>query len=218
MDDDRFDNLTKRLATGTSRRTALKALAAGAIGAFVSATRGNDAAAKRSCTSNADCSKDPVAGQICLGGECCSKARRCNGDTVCCDQGQYCTEQGCCPRNDVCHDAGNNYCCGPCHSCEGGVCQPCGRCEDCVHGKCTKNKDKCRACRDGGGGPAATSSKSAATRTVDCGPCETCDLDLGCVPKPCDLCSPVTLQLANVSPNRAQRANSATRRPARARL
>jgi hypothetical protein len=199
MDGQRFDAIAVMFAA-RSRRQILRAIAGTAVTGLAVALRGGGAGAEGKCASNDDCSKDPDAGQICLNGECCAKSRRCNNDTVCCSQGQWCTAEGCCPQARVCHEEGTttNHCCAPCTECKGGKCQPCDLCDDCINGKCKKNDKKCRSCRPrgGGGGTGAAAVRALpAAAAVECGPCEECDPDQGCKPKACgacEVCNPTT--------------------------
>jgi hypothetical protein len=82
MDSSRFDNLTKVLATSTSRRQALKAIGATIIGGLL----GLDSIG----TASAKCHG---AGHPCDENSTCCSDHCCNG--VCCDSGQMCLNGAC---------------------------------------------------------------------------------------------------------------------------
>jgi hypothetical protein len=85
MDSTRFDELTKALVTLTSRRQALKALAATAVGGFLSISGiGTVFAKKKTCQSPTEsCHND----KQCCSGTCC--------EGICCGQGQVCSRGIC---------------------------------------------------------------------------------------------------------------------------
>ncbi len=60
MDHDRFDALTRTLATGASRRTVLKTLAALATGGGLAMVRPRHVAAGRPCFGSSECREDQV--------------------------------------------------------------------------------------------------------------------------------------------------------------
>ena len=82
MNSSRFDNLTKALATSTSRRQALKAIVATIIGGLL----GLDGIG----TASAKCHG---AGHPCDENSTCCSHLCCNG--VCCDSGQICQNGAC---------------------------------------------------------------------------------------------------------------------------
>ena len=93
MSADRFDELTRALATGRSRRTVLKAIAATAAGGVLALLGGRSVEAK-TCSGNCDC--PPHA--LCEGGQCsrivCSKGEKfCKTDAfggLCIARGEPC--------------------------------------------------------------------------------------------------------------------------------
>jgi hypothetical protein len=124
MDEQRFDELTRALAGGTSRRRVLKGLTAGLAAVAAGITGFGDAEAARRCRTVAQicrkrddcCAQDcgpadstgrrrcglcPDGGELC-GGECCSGEQFCL-DGGCCDN--PCGEGSgaiCCTADDVC--------------------------------------------------------------------------------------------------------------------
>lgn len=123
MDDHRFDNLARTLATGLSRRGALRSLAGGAAGLLLAGLARDDAAAR--CVRIKDrCRR----GDTCCGGARCRSRRcRCKHDIACSGK--------CCPKAKTCHAV-------ECHD---------GQClqravEDgtaCGEGRCRRGRCKC---------------------------------------------------------------------------
>src|SRR6266516_2204766 len=131
-----IDNLARTLATGQSRRAALKQLVGGIAGALLASTLpGRAASAAKcqpkggSCSSDSDC----CSGLTCQSGECrpskCQqKGGSCASDSDCCS-GLVCSSGVCtAPTTPKCQPKG-----GPCASdsdccsgqiCRGGVCGP----------------------------------------------------------------------------------------------
>ncbi len=97
MDENRFDNLTRTLAAGASRRTILRALAGGVVAAVAAVARHDDGEA-------AKCGRE---------GESCG----------CCKPGLTCTGGACCPDDRVCGGA----CCPAGYTCQGGTCVRAGK-------------------------------------------------------------------------------------------
>ncbi len=101
MDGQRFDDLTRALAKGTSRRRVVKALAGVLGGALTGGIGSKAVAAKpgggngRPCTpvGNACGEKPCCDGLSCIGGVCCSSSQICG--TVCCPVGTVCTDGAC---------------------------------------------------------------------------------------------------------------------------
>src|SRR5947209_1792674 len=120
MNEQRFDDLSRRLAGATSRRGVLKVLVGAATGSlFAGLSRGAVEAAKR-CKTPSDCRP----GEDCTQGQC-----RCQTNVICGPTGQ----DVCCPPRSSCHggqcvcgDAGyqacEHDCCPPQASCGQGEC------------------------------------------------------------------------------------------------
>lgn len=129
MNDSRFDELTKALASSTSRRQALKALAATTAGAILSLSGLDTAFARHcrtfgaQCSSNAECCSGycpqttyqcgcPPGTQLCNGS--CVSTSCPAGQTfspsacMCCPNSQLCTNGTCCATGTACL---NNTCC-----------------------------------------------------------------------------------------------------------
>src|SRR5262245_2350968 len=91
MDDCRFDGLTRLLANGSSRRTALRAFAVGLAGSAMAAL-GGEAGAKdkigRCGEPGTRCKQDREGDNGCCSGSCCQG--------TCCGENAACTDQGCC--------------------------------------------------------------------------------------------------------------------------
>lgn len=134
MDPTKFDALTKALATSTSRRQALKTIAATTIGSILGLGGIGTAFAKCKDTGH-NCSKDEhCCSKVCCNGKCCAPGLVCNNGqcvTPCEGLGLPCTSDSqCCSgfcSSTICGGAG--VCCGvltPCTSdsdcCCGGLC------------------------------------------------------------------------------------------------
>ena len=142
MDRDRFDDLTRRVATeGASRRGAIRLLAAGALAALLPRGGAADASGRRCVRLGKACDRDDrCCDGDCRRGECrCpSGTRPCGGR--CCPSDKPCRDGvcGCVPdrKATTCRDARcgptRNNCgeiveCGGCGvglTCAGGECQP----------------------------------------------------------------------------------------------
>lgn len=149
MDEQRFDDLTRRLATATSRRQMLRGLAAGATATILIRFRPDKTAAKAAD----DCKRD---------GKACKKDKQCCGDAICSNvvngRGVCCTPATCPPGEcgtigDGCggtidcvdFDTDPNNCGGYGIQCENGDCvqgiceEPCGNdglCPDACYFEC----------------------------------------------------------------------------------
>lgn len=107
MDPTKFDELTKVLVSPTSRRQALKALAATAVGGFLSISGIGTVFAKKTCQSPANsCHNDKeCCSGTCCEGLCCGQGQICSRGTCVCAPG---THPGCFTFDVGCH--GNPYC------------------------------------------------------------------------------------------------------------
>src|SRR5438105_5465053 len=124
MDPSKFDDLTKALATATSRRQALKTIAATTLGSILGLSRLGTAFGAPKCHgqgTGCDTTSQCCSGLVCTNGKC----------TPCEGLGQSCTSDSqCCSgfcSSSICGGAG--VCCGvltPCTSdsdcCCGGLC------------------------------------------------------------------------------------------------
>lgn len=94
MNEHRFDDLAKALATGTSRRGVLKGLAGGAAGTALAVLSGRDADAKRKKPKKSKkgaAQGEPCNATVCGPGEFC-----CNFScSICAPLGSSCTQQFC---------------------------------------------------------------------------------------------------------------------------
>ena len=115
MEPSKFDELTKALATSTSRRQALKAIAATTIGSILGLAGIGTAFAKchnagHNCEENSTCCSHL----------CCIAAGQTEG--VCCDTGKVCQNGKCvtpCTSNGGTCSVGTDCCSG---NCSNGVC------------------------------------------------------------------------------------------------
>ncbi len=158
MDDQRFDALTRALARGSSRRTALKGLFLGVVGGVSLTMRQDRAGAQTECVDSSDC--NPC--QECIEGECSYPVSYPDG--LCCGtEGNYYCSPECC-SSDNCEPIYENQCgisiCNGSGYCEGittcvtgqrccnsgtpehycGVCcadTECPGCSVCVNGTCS---------------------------------------------------------------------------------
>jgi len=125
MDGSRFDELTRTLATPTSRRRTLRLLAGGALAAVTAALGVGEAGAThtgcrhhgKSCARNKQCCSGRCAGSgVC---KCPGGTTRC-GTTACCAAGESCQNGTCvaaCVGDCTGKDCGDNGCgvsCGEC--------------------------------------------------------------------------------------------------------
>ncbi|CAN5890624.1 hypothetical protein BH24CHL4_BH24CHL4_04460 [soil metagenome] len=158
MDGQRFDRLTRALASGGSRRDALKALlgltgaaAAAIVAARTAGARTTDSririptpAPPVSCATGAP----PCSGACCLEGQPCCNGACCEGSCTngaCCPSGSVECAGGCCETGAVCcgticcQDAGHcsprgTHCCSPATEVCGEDC--CGPDQTCCDGEC----------------------------------------------------------------------------------
>ncbi|MCA9858116.1 MAG: hypothetical protein KC438_00270 [Thermomicrobiales bacterium] len=145
MDTRKFDDLTRSLAAGKSRRTVIKGLFGGVVGGIAVAGRpAYGALAQDACTADTDCLED----EICCAGFC--RAIECCIDDVDpnarCPEGTSCFEGVCDP---IVLGCGNDDECAEDEICCGGVCaaiecciddeDPNARCPEgttCFEGQC----------------------------------------------------------------------------------
>lgn len=116
MESERFDRLAKVVGAVSSRRTALRGLARGAVGgalgmAGVAGLSGGDVALAKKCNGNAQCDqpKNPCKRAVCKNKKCRKQNER-NGKS--CGDGKVCLNGRCvadcdsggatCPANDAC--------------------------------------------------------------------------------------------------------------------
>ena len=146
MDSSRFDDLTKALATSTSRRQALKAFGASVVGGILGLSGIDTALAHKpfcrgngsKCNRGSDCCSGYCANNVCtcppapacnsacpcpsdstcLNGTCCPTSQACNG--ACCPSGTVCVNGACCPTSQAC----NGTCCPSGTTCVNGACCP----------------------------------------------------------------------------------------------
>lgn len=120
MEGNRFDDLVRGLASGTSRRRALKTLVTGIGGAAIALTGLDKASARRVCRVNNQVCRKP--------GDCCGffcgppdfhHRQRCGvcpnggsqcGTGECCTEGQQCIDGHCC--DNPCGPENDRFCCG----------------------------------------------------------------------------------------------------------
>lgn len=196
MDDRRFDALTRALAGGTSRRTAIKGLFGGAVGGIAVATRLGKVGAQPppECETVLDCSlPDTCTTATCDFDESAQKSYchflYCDG--YCCENGteigtcvaggDCCSDVDCVAAADVCSKAiCNNGTCEAVAGCnEGDVC--CGQGTDSAHcspeccgdGDCTASS--CGTCGEDGYCHYPQCCDSGDCATYPCGVCN----DLG---------------------------------------
>lgn len=117
MSSTQFDEMTKALATSTSRRQALKIFAASAVGGLAALAGGIGTSFAFSCPPGHGLVKCSPSGPCCTslseccGSSCCTSSQSCCGGTVCCDTStQKCcsTKRGnvCCTLTQNCTPAG----------------------------------------------------------------------------------------------------------------
>jgi hypothetical protein len=147
MDDSQFDELTKTLATSTSRRQALKTLGATVVGAVLGLSGIGTALAKcgktgakcsknKPCCKGLKCCKGKCCGEMCCAGKCCGANKTCvSKKCVCLPPFETCNGR-CVDTMTDRHNCGR---CGiDCPSgsvCCGGICCLSG--EACCNGRCT---------------------------------------------------------------------------------
>jgi hypothetical protein len=153
MESNFFDEFTKSLATATSRRQALKTIAATTLGGILGLSRIGEAFAKkckpagRHCHQGSECcgimTCDPSTNTCtCPANRCdnvsclCPSGEFCDSNGVCCPGAQFCANGQCCPDGSVCCNgvscadlSSDDNNCGAC----GNVCSGS---EICINGTC----------------------------------------------------------------------------------
>ena len=184
MDSTKFDDLTKVLATSTSRRQALKAIAATTVGGILGLSGIGNVFAKPCAPNGRHCNSKTV----CCSGFCDSTTKRCacqpgTCSSACpCPSGQTCVNGFCCPTSQVC----NGVCCSG--TCVNGQCTCPSGCLALANGTCaqicTGVPDSCTC--GGSGGSVCAGDSSSPTGGV-CSPngavnTGTCTSDANCPP------------------------------------
>ena len=158
MEPSRFDDLTKTLATATSRRQALKTIAATTLGGILGLAGIGTAFAAKNCKKlGQGCNTKKnlcCPGLICQGGVCVAPVPPCLTADTCCPDPTTCQEMCCtgqfgtglstcssgfaCARTSTCGDrcgSDNDCSCGgPGCTCVSGICTCVG--ESCTNGVC----------------------------------------------------------------------------------
>jgi LPXTG-motif cell wall-anchored protein len=145
MDSQQFDELTRRLAQGASRRRVLKGLVAGLAGGGALAVANRETLAQcledgEECSSPTQC-----CGGACIEGLCsgCETHDDCPDDLLCCGPGDplgVCRDVECCIDNPD-----PNETCPEGTSCFEGQCDPLCVEEECDEGTCCCNDQTCSA-------------------------------------------------------------------------
>jgi hypothetical protein len=136
MDGRWFDDVTRKLALGVSRRTVFKGMAGAVGGAFVRLWRGGPVAAQGgTCNSSQDCPASYGFNECCFG-FCCADGQGCLGAT-CSTSGDCCS-----PTDGFADCPGGNCCLANGSNCanNGGAC-----CE----GNCRQNRRGTTCCPAG---------------------------------------------------------------------
>lgn len=172
MDPSRFDDLTKALATGTSRRQALKTIAAAALGSLLS-LGGIDAA----LASNSTCAKfcNAVFGaDTDAANQCISDAAHHRG--LCYTCGPASSGGGVSPSSLCCVRNGGGYCSsygGVLCSCDSSQCLTC----DSTTGTCVLSCSSGQSCINGACCPGLHICRSYLTGAEICCSCGSCVKD-----------------------------------------
>ena len=145
MEPSRFDDLTKALATSTSRRQALKTIAAATVGSILGLGRLSTAFGAPKCHRNGlgcDTNSQCCSGYCQNGEKCtCPPAPACTtppNNTCPCPSGQTCCSGTCTDLssdNNNCGSCGNK--CDACSTCQSGTCvSSCASGQVCLNGSC----------------------------------------------------------------------------------
>ena len=209
MDGHRFDDLTRRLGTITTRRAAVRGAAAGLLGLLGLGVRANAQITQAHC-GNRRCAYDPGVcnnGCVCCvygnGNDRCRPPGTCGPGTVVCPPGQSnCGGGGC---RDLSSDSNNCGACGrvcPAGACEAGACDlpngaSCSAGAQCRSGICAARICCDRACDGACESCALAGGVGACTNLPDTTPCGAGDLCSGlptcragaCVPGSAVVCT-----------------------------
>ncbi len=164
MDQQRFDELTRRLSRSRSRRAVLKGLIAGAAGGLLGVSTGGVALARGPISSSSGTDERSLIMRWIL----------CNLDHRRDPSWDFCGGE--------CVDLGNNHeNCGTCG-------HACASCEQCVDGQCVTACDDSNACTTDTCDHNTGECLYTPINCDDGNPCtiDTCDPDLGCVHEPVD--------------------------------
>ncbi len=190
MDDRSFDALTRALARGSSRRTALKALFGGVVGGVALTTR-LDHAGAQAC--------DPPCPGICCNGECapqCCSAADCDpfAEDECritiCDETGHCASIAECLEGQRCCNLGTpeHYCANCCSDEECPGCEICNLTGICEQPECCGDSDcvsVCGECVEGTCFSRCTTAEYCCAFANDCRSPGECCTDDEC---PCGFC------------------------------
>ena len=197
MDDQRFDELTRKLAAGTTRRRLLGGLLGGAL-ALLGPLGRERAAADHGCRhAGAACTRD----RQCCSGDCRNGTCRCTASKQCpqppttepCKKA-VCTGTGRCA---IVAKADGADC--PTGICQGGACVECAGNADCPTGMCQNNACVCvpkgyggcdaqaDCCNDGQFSVSCSPSGVCGGQGASCGGMSACAGDLECPDGTCRL-------------------------------
>lgn len=193
MTNHELDDLARTLATRTSRRTAIKALAGAFAGSLVTYFGGRQVGATPATTPCGECPPctrcNRQTGQ-CVERVCGNPCRRCNPETNACEPIDCPPCTRCDPHTGVCEPKACNNPCRTCNpetdACELKECPPCQRCDPAT-GQCVEKVcgNPCREC----------DPETGKCRKRECPPCQRCDRESGaCVPVcgACQTCDEAT--------------------------
>jgi len=196
MDGNRFDEFTKRLATGTSRRRVLKGLMGGAVGGSLVAL-GFGGAPHRVFAADPNACAAPGA-SCATAGDCCQGD--CKGGTCACSSDTSNPWAGCdCTAGDASSCGDGLVCCPTTNDPSGpGICAPtttgCVPPPQCIESgdACAKNGDCCDGlvcCTASGdtGGPGTCTATAKCVHECSSGPGGTCESNADCCVGKCDL-------------------------------
>ena len=193
MDPTKFDELTKALATSTSRRQALKTIAATTIGGILGLSGIGNVFAKPCTPLGRHCNRKSVC---CGGGSCDPTTSKCA-----CPPGTTLLNGACCPNANVC---GTTCLAAPCDSSQCLTCDSstgtcvsscdAGQCQTCQGGTCASSCNACSTCQGGTCVSSCSSGQDCLSNGTCASPCTPgvpCSCGF-CFPDPsgADYCSP----------------------------